>query len=58
MDGVCCHAAFARDNHLHFPLLADFEPKVEVARKYHAYRSSEGISERALLCSTDRAGSH
>jgi peroxiredoxin len=37
------------DRHLHFPLLADFEPKGEVARKYHAYRSSEGVSERALF---------
>jgi peroxiredoxin len=33
VDGVWCHAAFARDRHLHFPLLADFEPKGEVARK-------------------------
>ena len=31
VDGVWCHAAFARDRHLHFPLLADFEPKGEVA---------------------------
>ena len=27
VDGVWCHAAFARDRKLHFPLLADFEPK-------------------------------
>src|SRR4030088_3429045 len=27
VDGVWCHAAFARDRHLHFPLLADFQPK-------------------------------
>jgi peroxiredoxin len=27
VDGVWCHAAFARDRRLHFPLLADFEPK-------------------------------
>jgi peroxiredoxin len=55
VDGVWCHAAFARDRHLHFPLLADFEPKGEVARKYHAYRSSEGVSERALFV-LDRQG--
>jgi alkyl hydroperoxide reductase subunit AhpC len=30
VDGVWCHAAFARDRRLHFPLLADFEPKGEV----------------------------
>ena len=27
VDGVWCHEAFAKDRHLHFPLLADFEPK-------------------------------
>jgi peroxiredoxin len=49
VDGVWCHAAFARDRKLHFPLLADFEPKGEVARLYGVYRSSEGTSERALF---------
>src|SRR5215831_5548271 len=32
VDGAWCHAAFCRDRQLHFPLLADFEPKGEVAR--------------------------
>jgi peroxiredoxin len=49
VDGVWCHAAFARDRHLHFPLLADFEPKGAVSRLYGAYRAEEGISERALF---------
>jgi peroxiredoxin len=49
VDGVWCHAAFARDRNLHFPLLADFEPKGEVARKYGAYRAEDGTSERALF---------
>jgi peroxiredoxin len=49
VDGVWCHAAFARDRHLHFPLLADFEPKGAVSRLYGAYRADEGISERALF---------
>lgn len=49
VDGVWCHAAFARDRHLHFPLLADFEPKGAVSRLYGAYRTEEGISERALF---------
>ena len=49
VDGVWCHAAFARDRHLHFPLLADFEPKGAVSRLYGAYRPEEGISERALF---------
>jgi peroxiredoxin len=49
VDGVWCHEAFAKDRHLHFPLLADFEPKGEVARKYGAYRESDGSCERALF---------
>ena len=48
VDGVWCHLAFARDRNLHFPLLADFEPKGEVSRAYRVYRSGDGTSERAL----------
>jgi peroxiredoxin len=55
VDGVWCHAAFARDRHLHFPLLSDFEPKGEVARKYRAYRTGDGVAERALFV-LDKAG--
>jgi peroxiredoxin len=49
VDGVWCHAAFARARNLHFPLLADFEPKGAVSRLYGAYRAKEGTSERALF---------
>ena len=49
VDGVWCHEAFTKDRHLHFPLLADFEPKGEVAKAYRAYRSNEGVCERALF---------
>jgi peroxiredoxin len=49
VDGPWCHAAFSRERKLHFPLLADFEPKGEVARLYGVYRSSDGTSERALF---------
>jgi len=49
VDGAWCHAAFARDRKLHFPLLADFEPKGEVARLYGVYRQGDGVSERALF---------
>ena len=48
VDSVWSHLAFARDRHLRFPLLADFEPKGEVARLYHVYRVTDGTSERAL----------
>jgi peroxiredoxin len=49
VDGVWCHAAFARDRNLHFPLLSDFEPKGAVARRYGAYRDGDGFTERALF---------
>jgi peroxiredoxin len=49
VDGVWCHAAFAKDRKLQFPLLADFEPKGNVARAYGAYREKDGITERALF---------
>src|SRR6202023_4283757 len=46
VDGAWCHAAFSQNRKLHFPLLADFEPKGTVARKYGAYRDPEGVCER------------
>ncbi len=49
VDGVWCHAAFSRNRKLHFPLLADFEPKGAIARLYNVYRGAEGVSERALF---------
>jgi peroxiredoxin len=49
VDGAWCHAAFALDRKLHFPLLADFEPKGRVSRLYGVYQLQEGISERALF---------
>jgi peroxiredoxin len=55
VDGVWCHRAFAEARHLHFPLLADFEPKGAVARLYGAYRDADGFSERALFV-IDKSG--
>jgi peroxiredoxin len=49
VDGAWCHCAFASDRKLHFPLLADFEPKGEVAKRYGVYRDVEGVSDRALF---------
>src|SRR3954451_6032232 len=56
VDGVWCHAEFVKSRHLRFPLLADFEPKGDVAKKYRAYREGDGFSERALFV-IDRNGS-
>jgi peroxiredoxin len=49
VDGAWCHEAFAKERRLHFPLLADFQPKGAVAQAYGAYREQEGVSERALF---------
>jgi peroxiredoxin len=49
VDSVWSHEAFAKDRHLEFPLLADFEPKGEVSRAYGVYNAEEGESERALF---------
>ena len=55
VDGAWCHLAFARDRRLRFPLLADFEPKGAVARRYGVYRARDGFTERALFV-IDRDG--
>jgi peroxiredoxin len=55
VDGIWCHLAFAHDRKLRFPLLADFEPKGEIARRYGVYRDHDGTSERALFV-IDREG--
>jgi peroxiredoxin len=55
VDGVWCHRAFAENRHLHFPLLADFEPKGAVAQLYGAYRRADGFSARALFV-IDKSG--
>jgi peroxiredoxin len=49
VDGAWCHQAFASERNLHFPLLADFEPKGAVSKLYGAYREQDGTSERALF---------
>lgn len=49
VDSYWCHAAFSKNNHLHFPLLSDFEPKGSIAKKYGAYRDQSGVCERALF---------
>src|SRR2546423_997609 len=48
VDSLWSHLAFAKDRNLHFPLLADFEPKGEVSRAYRVYLAEDGTSERAL----------
>jgi alkyl hydroperoxide reductase subunit AhpC len=50
IDSIPSHIAWAKSlGGITYPLLADFEPKGEVARAFGAYRSADGITERALF---------
>jgi peroxiredoxin len=49
VDGAWCHLAYRKYQKIAFPLLADFEPKGSVARRYGAYRHQEGVAQRALF---------
>jgi|SRR5579884_785754 len=55
VDGPWCHEAFVKERNIHFPLLANFEPKGAVAKRCGAYRDKEGICESALFV-IDKAG--
>ncbi|MFR9774816.1 redoxin domain-containing protein [Micromonospora sp. MS34] len=48
VDSVDSHQAFAESRGIRFPLLADVEPKGEVARRYGAYTPQEQAA-RALV---------
>ena len=48
VDSKWCHTAFIESRKLQFPLLADFEPKGEVAKIYDVYNWEDGESLRAL----------
>jgi len=50
VDSVYCHANWARSlGGISFPLLADFEPKGELGRKYGLYLDGPGIDDRATV---------
>lgn len=51
VDSVPCHVAFAKSlgGIRSYPLLADFHPKGEVARKYGVWKEDLGESERAIF---------
>jgi alkyl hydroperoxide reductase subunit AhpC len=48
VDSFYSHGAWSAVRNISFPLLADFDPKGEVARRYQVMRSTLGFSERAL----------
>jgi peroxiredoxin len=49
VDSAFCHKAFQGHLGISIPLLADFEPKGEVARKFGVYVEGRGHSGRALV---------
>ncbi len=49
VDSAWCHVAFAQSRNFHFPLLADFNPKGEVAASYGVYLPQDGEAARALF---------
>src|SRR5437667_5955727 len=49
VDNIWSHLAFAKDRKLNFPVLADFEPKGDISRKYGAFKEKIGESARALF---------
>jgi peroxiredoxin len=55
VDSLYSHGAWAAVRGITFPLLADFHPKGDVARRYKVMRDSDGFSERALYV-IDRGG--
>ncbi|MGE5223733.1 MAG: peroxiredoxin [Omnitrophica WOR_2 bacterium] len=55
VDSIYSHGAWAAVRGIEFPLLSDFNPKGDVARKYQVWRETDGFSERALFV-VDREG--
>ncbi|WP_456600472.1 peroxiredoxin [Blastococcus sp. SYSU DS0616] len=48
VDSLYSHGAWAAVRGISFPLLSDFHPRGEVARRYGVWRESDGFSDRAL----------
>ena len=55
IDHIHSHTAFAKHLGVRFDLLADFNPRGEVARKYGVYREADGFCQRATFV-IDRQG--
>ncbi|MEY4166361.1 MAG: hypothetical protein RIR52_185 [Acidobacteriota bacterium] len=50
VDSIPSHVAWAKSlGGITYPLLADFEPKGAVAKSFGAFRTADGITERALF---------
>jgi peroxiredoxin len=48
VDSVWSHKAYAEKMGIHYPLLADFQPRGAVAHKYGVFLEEKGITGRAI----------
>lgn len=55
VDSIYSHGAWAEVRGIRYPLLSDFQPRGDVARRYGVWREPDGFSERALYV-IDRDG--
>ena len=55
VDSVWSHKAYAEKMGIHYPLLADFQPRGAASDKFGVYMSDKGITGRAIAI-IDRAG--
>jgi mycoredoxin-dependent peroxiredoxin len=55
VDSVWSHKAYAEKMGIHYPLLADFQPRGAVGAKYGVYLDDKGITGRAIFI-VDRNG--
>ena len=55
VDSVWSHKAYAEKMGIHYPLLADFQPRGAVGAKYGVYLDDKGITGRAIFI-IDRNG--
>jgi peroxiredoxin len=49
VDGAFCHRAFKDQIGVSIPLLADFHPKGEVAKRYGVWSEEHGLAGRGLV---------
>ena len=49
VDSTWAHKAFAQQQGITYPLLADLHPKGEVCRRYGVYLEDQGICDRAVV---------
>ena len=56
-DSIYSHGAWAAVRGITFPLLADFEPKGEVVRRYNVYRAGDGFRSEPCMWSMPKGSS-